>query len=62
MNKMLYMLIFSTLLFSSTDAEQDEVAYVIKPQFYDAESFSDGLARVKKDGKWGYINKEFLEK
>lgn len=30
---------------------------VIKPQFVDAGSFSNGLAAVNIDGKWGYIDK-----
>ena len=61
MNKMLYLLIFSTLLFSSSDAEQGEVEYVVEPQFDDAGDFSEGLARVKIGNKWGYISKESLE-
>lgn len=28
----------------------------IKPQYEDAQGFSDGLAAVKKNGKWGYID------
>jgi hypothetical protein len=31
--------------------------FVIEPQFDRADSFSQGLARVKIDGKWGYIDK-----
>ena len=58
MNKLLYILIFSTLLFSSSYAEQGEIEYAIQPQFDDAESFSDGLARVKIGDKYGYINQE----
>ncbi|MBC6452837.1 MAG: WG repeat-containing protein, partial [Hormoscilla sp. SP5CHS1] len=30
---------------------------VIAPKFDEANSFSEGLADVKIDGKWGYINK-----
>ena len=58
MNKILYILIFSTLLFSSSDAEQGEVEYVIIPQFDRASPFSEGLALVKIGDKYGYINKE----
>lgn len=62
MNKILYISIFSALLFSSSDAEQNEIEYVIKPQFDGAWSFSEGLARVKIGDKWGYINKASFEK
>ena len=58
MNKILYILIFTTLLFSSSDAEQYEIEYVIKPQFDYADAFSEGLARVEIGERWGYINKE----
>ena len=30
---------------------------VIEPQFDSADDFSEGLAKVKKDGKRGYIDK-----
>ncbi|MBP3319638.1 MAG: WG repeat-containing protein, partial [Ruminiclostridium sp.] len=30
----------------------------IRPQYEDAQSFSEDLAAVKKNGKWGYINEE----
>lgn len=30
----------------------------IKPQYEDAQAFNEGLAAVKKDGKWGYIDEE----
>ena len=35
-----------------------EIAYteIIAPQYEDAKTFSEGLAAVKKDGKWGYID------
>ena len=35
---------------------------VIKPQFDDAGSFSEGLAPVKIGEKWGYISKASFEK
>jgi hypothetical protein len=31
--------------------------FVVPPVFEDARAFSDGLAAVKRDGKWGYVNK-----
>ena len=62
MNKLLYILICSTLLFSSSDAEQGEIEYVINPQFDWAGSFSEGLAFVKSGEKWGYISRESLRK
>ena len=58
MNKLLYILIFSTLLFSSSDAEQGEIEYAIRPQFDVANNFSEGLAAVKMGDRYGYINKE----
>ena len=91
MYKMLYILIFSTLLFSCSDSENldstnsgnqdpkakekgdllrlaivqigDKWGYinyegevVIKPQFDNAEPFSEGMAAVKIGNAWGYIN------
>ncbi len=32
--------------------------WVITPQFSAADQFSEGKARVQKNGKWGYINKK----
>ena len=58
MNKILYILIFSILLFSSSDAEQGEIEYVIRPQFDGAWSFSEGLAAVKMGDRYGFINKQ----
>ena len=58
MNKLLYILICSTLLFSSSDAEQGEIEYVIRPQFDWAGYFSEGLAAVKMGDRYGYINKQ----
>ena len=62
MNKILYVLIFSALLFSGTDAQQAEVEYVIKPQFDYAGTFSEGLAAVRIGDKYGYISKASFEK
>lgn len=31
---------------------------VVAPQYEDAQKFSEGLAAVKKDGKWGYIDEQ----
>ena len=44
MNKTLYILIVSTLLFSGCDSRQDEVEFVIKPQFDATGSFSEVTA------------------
>ena len=30
---------------------------VIEPQFDNVSAFSEGLAKVEKDGKWGFIDK-----
>ena len=63
MNKILYILIFSILLFSGSNAEQDKVEYVIKPQFDHAGiSFSEGLVHAKIGDKYGYISKGSFEK
>jgi hypothetical protein len=32
---------------------------VIKPQFDYISNFTEGLAVVKKDGKYGFVNKEW---
>lgn len=42
----------------NVSAEETEMIYkeVIAPQYDDARYFSEGLAPVKKNGKWGYIN------
>ena len=41
-----------------TPAAASEMSYsvMITPQYEDADSFNEGLAAVKKDGKWGYID------
>ena len=33
-----------------------KISYV-QPKFENASSFSEGLAAIETDGKWGYINK-----
>ena len=35
-----------------------EVDFIIKPQFDEAYNFSEGLARIKINGKYGYIDKK----
>ena len=57
MTRLLYILIFSTLLFSRSVSGEAEIQYAIKPQFEDAQLFSEGLASVKIEGRWGYIDK-----
>lgn len=41
-----------------TPAEAASMSYnvMIEPQYEDADYFSEGLAAVKKNGKWGYID------
>ena len=52
----------ATMLPAAAAAEDEpvrgELQYeqVIAPQYEDAQLFNEGLAAVKKDGKWGYIN------
>jgi len=36
----------------------DKGKWVITPQFNAADQFSEGKARIQKNGKWGYINKK----
>lgn len=45
---------------AAEDSERGVLDYsiAISPQYEDAQLFSDGLAAVKKDGKWGYINED----
>ena len=57
MTRLLYILIFSTLLFFRSVSAEAEIQYAIKPQFEDARPFSEGLASVKIEGRWGYIDK-----
>ena len=40
---------------ASTPTSLETGTFVINPQFDTAESFSDGLAAVRIDGKWGFI-------
>ena len=49
-----------SLILPVTAAEEEGLSYevIINPQYEDADSFSQGLAAVKKDGKWGYIDME----
>ncbi len=49
-----------SLILPVTAAEEEGLSYevIIDPQYEDADSFSQGLAAVKKDGKWGYIDME----
>lgn len=49
-----------SLILPVTAAEEEGLSYevIIDPQYEDAFSFSEGLAAVKKDGKWGYIDME----
>ena len=57
MTRLLYILISSTLLFFRSVSGEAEIQYAIKPQFEDARPFSEGLASVKIEGRWGYIDK-----
>ncbi len=44
--------------FADGETERGVLSYsvVIQPQYEDARQFNDGLAAVKKNGKWGYID------
>ncbi len=55
MTRLLYILIFSTLLFSRSVSVEAEIQYVIKPQFEDAKSFEDGLALVAIGRRGGQV-------
>ncbi|MFI3249902.1 MAG: WG repeat-containing protein [Eubacteriales bacterium] len=66
MKKILSLLLASSMTLSlatvsfATDKEYGTLKYeeIIAPQYEDGSSFSNGLAAVKKDGKWGYINQD----
>lgn len=49
-----------SLILPVTAAEEEGLSYevIIDPQYEDAASFSQDLAAVKKNGKWGYIDTE----
>lgn len=47
-----------TETFGFYDADGDEV---IAPRYEDAGTFSEGLAPVKLNGKWGYVNREGVD-
>lgn len=56
---------FSLLPSSALAADQDPpergtltCEEVIAPQYEDAQAFSENLAAVKKDGKWGFVNEQ----
>ncbi|HOK92116.1 MAG TPA: WG repeat-containing protein, partial [Spirochaetota bacterium] len=48
------MVCFVDIVFS----QNNDVIWIIQPQFDWADDFHEGMARVKKNGKLGYINKE----
>ncbi|BAY76156.1 serine/threonine protein kinase [Nostoc linckia NIES-25] len=41
----------------SPSIESPNISFVIEPKYDEAYDFSEGLARVKVDGKWGYIDR-----
>jgi hypothetical protein len=47
-----------TGLAATVSAASFDITTIVEPQYEDADYFSDGLAAVKKDGKWGYIDEE----
>jgi hypothetical protein len=55
----LSILLLSTYI-SSKEVTKDNNKWLVKPQFehVDINGFSEGLAAVKKNGKWGYIGKD----
>lgn len=46
--------------YASEASAYGQITYteIIAPQYEDAKIFSEDLSAVKKDGKWGYINKD----
>lgn len=60
MNKAIIILLSIALAVAvspAANAAEVETSYAIKPQFEAAGNFHSGVAAVKKDGKWGLINK-----
>ena len=64
---LLLVLCLSMTMFAGTafavDTEELErgvlqYSIAIDPQYEDAQAFSEGLAAVQKNGKWGYINED----
>jgi len=49
---------FTTLGKAISENELTIDDFLLPPEFEDARLFHDGLAAVKKDGKWGFINSE----
>ena len=59
LKKVISLVIIMTMLLSCFDnamASQFNYKEIIKPQYEFARGVNDGLAAVKKDGKWGYID------
>jgi len=50
-------LCFMTLVYPQK-GNINNIIWLVKPQFDDAWSFKEDMVTVKKEGKWGYINKE----
>lgn len=44
--------------FGFYDYDGDEV---IEPRYEDAKTFSEGLAPVRYNGKWGYVNRKGVD-
>lgn len=56
--KFITLLFAFTLMLSPASSFANELTYkeIIAPKYEDAYVFSEGLAAVKKNGKWGYVN------